>query len=451
MGMRLPVIPLFLLYSMESMIRIRVYRGEDTMRNIWRKIMKGPGVPYNQAFAEFSKSLTLIADLEQLKDNVVGKVREIAGVRSIFIFLLNPDMNRFELAESRGTESGEGGPHLSPDDPLIRWFAVNETWLDVRENREVVSFLSERERELLATLDIRCIFPLFVMNRVTGLVCLGPKSGDERYGRDEIELLNTLLGQAAFAFENAYLSEQQKTRLRKMYRADRLATLGQLAAGAAHEIRNPLTSIRSTIQYLEKDERDENRHSLVQDLLEEVDRINGIIEGLLSFSRPSEPQREPCDLHQLLEQTITLVSTTARKRNVAIDLEYRTSERMLRADPAQLKQVFLNIVMNALQAMEDGGTLAVDADMRQGGEFGSPQSNVFRIAFRDTGAGIPRGDLDHVFDPFFTTKRDGTGLGLSISYGIVRQHGGEIEIESRTIGEYPDRHGTRVSVMLPAE
>lgn len=420
------------------------------MLESFRSFFRKPGVSYRQALAEFSKSLTLIADLEQLKDNVVGKIREITGVRTVRIFLLNPELSRFELAEERGAASGEPGGYIAPDGPLARWFAVNETWLEVRENPEVVAFFSERERNVLREMDISRVFPLFVMNRVTGLVCLGPKDHEERPDAGEIELLNTLLGQAAFAFENAWLSEQQKARLRKMYRADRLATLGQLAAGAAHEIRNPLTSIRSTIQYLLRDLPDDGKRELVRDLLEEVDRINGIIEGLLSFARPSEPKWERCDLCQVLEQTVNLVSTTAGKRGVEVRLDFHAPERMLRADPSQLKQVFLNIIMNAIQAMEEGGVLSIAVEMKQSGEYGSSGGGMFRLAFRDTGTGIPKQELEHVFDPFFTTKRDGTGLGLSISYGIIHQHGGEIEIESETAGESPEGHGTTVKVLLPS-
>ena len=121
------------------------------------------------------------------------------------------------------------------------------------------------------------------MNRITGIICLGPKIDTTPYTDEEINLLDIHLGQAALAFENAYLYEQQKSRLKKMYRTDRLATLGQLAAGAAHEIRNPLTSIRSTIQYLHKDFKDETKSKLVAEVIEEVDRINDIIEGLVNL------------------------------------------------------------------------------------------------------------------------------------------------------------------------
>jgi two-component system, NtrC family, sensor kinase len=248
-------------------------------------------------FSEFSKSLTLIADLEQLKDNVIAKIRDAVTVEDIFLFLKNPDLNVIELTEARTSDSAHPADHsLAPDSSMIQWFAVNETHLVVSQNPAVLSYFSERERAMIRDMGITIIMPLFVMNRITGLVCFGNKAGGGSFTGDEIDVLNTFLGQAAFAFENAYLYKQQKSRLKKMYRADRLATLGQLAAGAAHEIRNPLTSIRSTIQYLQKDLRDTPKANLVTGVLEEVDRINGIIEGLLSFAKPSTPQTERFDL-----------------------------------------------------------------------------------------------------------------------------------------------------------
>jgi len=288
-----------------------------------------------------------------------------------------------------------------------------------------------------------------VMNRITGLILLGPKENREKFTTDEIETLIALLGQTAFAFENAYLYQQQKTRLRKMYRADRLATLGQLAAGAAHEIRNPLTSIRSTIQYLQKDVQDEAKRNLVSELIGEVDRINEIIEGLLSFSKPNKLQSEDVDIESLIEQTLQLVRTSAMKSNIDVTLDFKAREKLLSADPSQLKQVFLNIIMNGIQAMENGGSLYISVDIRQTGDSSLGVKKSFFIEFRDSGAGIPREDLDHIFDPFFTTKKDGTGLGLSISYGIIQQHGGDIEIESFSENDKPGNSGTSVAVLLP--
>ena len=406
---------------------------------------------FREAFSEFSKSLTLIIDLDQLKDNVIAKIREIIHVDTILIYLLNPDLNRFDLAEVRGFDGGyEKSKFIFfPDDPLMRWFTVNETSLVISQNPEIFSYFAEREQSILHETGSNLLFPLLAMNRIIGLICLGPKISGKPYTQEEIELLNTLLGQASFAFENAYLYQQQKTRLKKMYRADRLAMLGQLAAGAAHEIRNPLTSIRSTIQYLLKDLQDSKKRMLVTDIIEEVDRINEIIEGLLSFSKPSAPQTEQVNLEQLLEQTVNLVATTARKKNISIASDFNASEKNLKADPAQLKQVFLNIIMNSLQAMHAGGNLHILVDIKKSTGLISDSKDCFYIVFTDSGEGISPENLEHIFDPFFTTKKEGTGIGLSISYGIIQQHHGDIEIESHTKHEKSEEHGTRVSIMLP--
>lgn len=405
---------------------------------------------FRRALSEFSRSLTLIVDLDQLQHNVISVIREIVHVDSLLLYLLNLDLDRFQLAEARGLENANKERfYFLPDQPLIRWFTVNETHLRVSDNPDIFSYFSEGEQQIISETGVDFIFPLLSMNRLTGLVCLGPKSSADKITGDQIELLRTLLAQAALAFENAYLYQQQKVRLKKMYRADRLATLGQLAAGAAHEIRNPLTSIRSTIQYLSKSLEDSKARGLIGGLIGEVDRINGIIEGLLSFSKPTKPEIKAVDLELLLNQTLTLVETTAIKSNLKITLEYLPKRKQLKADPDLLKQVFLNVIMNSFEAMEKNGELKVAVDLAARSNLQDPEKSFYYITFEDTGPGIPQENLDHIFDPFYTTKKDGTGLGLSISYGIIHQHGGEIEIESRTRDEDPAHHGTKVIIKLP--
>ena len=416
----------------------------------FNRVFRRKQYEFRKSFSEFSKSLTLIVDIDQLKDNVIAKIREIVHVDKILIFLLNPDLNRLEIAEARGFENTKKDQYIFfSDDPLIQWFTVNETYLAISQNPEIFSYFTEHEQATIHETGVDLIFPLLAMNRIIGLVCLGPLSNGSKFNRDNIELINTILGQAAFAFENAYLYQQQKTRLKKMYRADRLAMLGQLAAGAAHEIRNPLTSIRSTIQYLQKDLQDQHKGELVSGIIDEVDRINEIIEALLSFSKPGKPKIEQVDLEQLLEQTVSLVATTAKKKGITITFDYNTPEKILYADPSQLKQVFLNIIMNSIQAIFDRGELHISIDLKKSQKHISKPQESFYIVFRDTGEGISQENLDHIFDPFFTSKKDGTGLGLSISYGIIQQHHGDIEIESITKQEKPVNHGTKVTVILP--
>jgi signal transduction histidine kinase len=284
------------------------------------------------------------------------------------------------------------------------------------------------------------------MNQVKGLVLLGEKLSGQKYINSDIELLKTFLDPAAFAFENAFLYQQQKERTRKMYRADRLATLGELAAGTAHEIRNPLTTIRSTIQYLGKRLEDPKDKIMAHDLISEVDRINEIIQRMLSFARPEKPSMEKSKLKEIIHQTITLVQTTAKKKNISIELEYDTEEELIVADTGQLRQVMLNVIMNAVQAIEkQNGEIHITVNMAPGStNHYIADKQYFIIRVRDNGKGIPKKDIDKIFDPFFTTKPDGTGLGLSITYGIIQKHGGEIEITSE------ENKGTTVTIKLPA-
>lgn len=231
-----------------------------------------------------------------------------------------------------------------------------------------------------------------------------------------------------------------------MYRTDRLATLGELAAGAAHEIRNPLTAIRSTIQYLSKDfSSDPAKSEMMTELISEVERINKIVQGLLSFARPSALDASEVNIEQLINQTLLLVTNILRKQNIEVEFEYFTDNTTIQADAEQLKQVFLNIILNAVEAMnrntpDRSRTLIISIEK---GAPINPHSRYLIISFEDTGRGIEQKDIENVFNPFFTTKEEGTGLGLAICYGIINRHEGEIEVKS-TPGK-----GTCMNVKLP--
>ena len=226
-----------------------------------------------------------------------------------------------------------------------------------------------------------------------------------------------------------------------MHRADRLATLGELAAGAAHEIRNPLTSVRCSIQFLRKKLNDPMDTEMADDLISEVDRINEIIEGMLSFAKPQPLKKENTQLKTILLQTIQLVSNSARKEGIEICLDYQADQDDIFADPSQLKQVFLNIIMNSIQAIEnEPGKIYINVTFSDRQNKYTPE---YLIEVIDNGEGISNENIDKIFDPFYTTKKEGTGLGLSISYRIINQHGGDIEFFSEP------GIGTKVKIRIP--
>lgn len=220
-------------------------------------------------------------------------------------------------------------------------------------------------------------------------------------------------------------------------RQDRLAAVGRVAAGIAHEIRNPLASMRGSIQVLRSDlDGDSSQAQLMEIILRESDRLNQIIADFLTYARPRNTQLSLIDLREPLKETFTLLRHSPEIRDGHLLEEEMPGEPvMVSADASQLKQVFWNLSRNALQAMPEGGTLRA--------ELSRAASGRFRITFKDTGRGMTPEQVEHLFEPFSSSTTGGTGLGLSIVYQIVRDHGGTINVRSR------EGQGTTITVELP--
>jgi two-component system sensor histidine kinase PilS (NtrC family) len=229
----------------------------------------------------------------------------------------------------------------------------------------------------------------------------------------------------------------------KVRRQERLATVGSLAAGIAHEIRNPLASLSGSIQLLQSEldlKGDDKR--LMDIVLRETDRLNSIIGDFLDYARPKTPHKEPVSLASVVEETVLLLRNSPDCREgVAIVQDVVPSLRLI-ADPQHLRQVLWNLALNACQSMRGGGTLTISAN-KAAPPSGDPDWCEITVA--DTGQGIPREFLNKLFDPFFTTKADGTGLGLAIVYRIIEDHGGAIDVESE-----PGK-GSLFRIRLPLE
>lgn len=208
----------------------------------------------------------------------------------------------------------------------------------------------------------------------------------------------------------------------QLRRADRLTALGELSAGMAHEIRNPLGSIRGTAEILRDALPEDNRfNEFAGILVSETDRLNKVVEDFLDFARPASNEQERFVINNVLDEVIQLTAQQAKKNRVRIYWEPRDLPPVV-GETGQFKQVFLNLVLNALQAMKSGGELTIATSISDCGRI--------LIQFKDSGPGIPDEDLDKVFNPFFTTKSDGTGLGLAITYRIVQNHCGQIKAEN---------------------
>ena len=219
-----------------------------------------------------------------------------------------------------------------------------------------------------------------------------------------------------------------KQRQEQLIRSEKMAALGQLSAGVAHEIRNPLTSIKLFIQTLEKEmDLDENQQEDFRIIRKEIDRLNEIVVRFLTFARPEEPQLQSVNLYGLVLDTLNLLMTTIKSNGIQLDVSLSPDLPPVQGDSKQLEQVLLNLLLNAIEAMPNGGTLGVRSTVKADSET---LEETLHLAIQDTGPGIREEDRAHLFDPFFTTKEGGTGLGLSIAYAIVQKHNGQIAMES---------------------
>jgi two-component system NtrC family sensor kinase len=234
---------------------------------------------------------------------------------------------------------------------------------------------------------------------------------------------------------NALLSKLERARRRveryhyeQMKRADRLASIGEMAAGIAHEIKNPLAGIAGVIQVLKKDLPSQDaKRAVLEEVLSQVDRMDKAVRNLLSFARPPEPRMTLVDMNALTGKLLDFLAPQFAKQSIAVKRQFAAGLPWLVVDPDLLQQALLNIALNAIKAMPDGGDFTVETHA----EPPTPEhAGRVRIVLADTGQGIPAENLGRIFSPFFTTRQQGTGLGLSITQRIVEQHGGEISVRS---------------------
>lgn len=225
----------------------------------------------------------------------------------------------------------------------------------------------------------------------------------------------------------------------RVAQAEHLASLGMLSAGVAHEINNPLGGILAlTSLTLEDTPAEDPRHENLVEVVRQTERCRAIVKGLLEFSRQSDTEQERVDLNEVLARTLNLIEKQALLFNVRVERHWQTDLPPVLGDRSELQQVFMNLIINAVQAMREQGTIALETSH-------DVTTDEVVVRVRDTGSGIPATAIDRVFDPFFTTKDSGqgTGLGLSIAYGIITKHGGDIDVES-TVGQ-----GSCFTVRLP--
>ncbi|MFN3763164.1 MAG: ATP-binding protein, partial [Anaerolineae bacterium] len=282
----------------------------------------------------------------------------------------------------------------------------------------------------LQTRSVLCV-PLIVREQVIGALELADKIGGP-FTETDRDLLQMLAGSLAVAVENAQLYAEVNDYARALERsqaqliqAEKMAAIGRLAASIAHEINNPLQAIHNTIHLAMTDRLPvEKRREYLGMAQKEVERLIEIVQRMLEFYRPSKGGIVQVDVNRLLQDALAIAEKRLQHGRIQVSARFAEKLPPILGVPDQLTQVFLNIIINAVEAMPDGGELRV-------GTLLTEDQRWVLVAFRDSGPGLTAEQIAHIFEPFYTTKPSGTGLGLAISYGIVERHGGTIEVSSQ--------------------
>jgi len=333
--------------------------------------------------------------------------------------------------------------------------AVDAEGLVTVVNREAQRILSESSKDIVGSEIDSLPAPLQAALRSVLMDETGTRDDEQCLYEGTDEPIPIRLGSTAFRSHSGHLLgailvvndiSHIKELEAQVRHSDRLASIGTLSAGMAHEIKNPLVTIKTFTQLLpERFDDPDFRNTFSELISQEVSRIDSIVNQLLHFSRPAKPLLTPMLLNPMLHDSLRLIGEQLRQHNVTLDSQVDAEEIFIMADRDLLSQALINFLLNAIQSMSSGGTLTVRTERRQHSKAGrsAEVDSELLLTIQDTGSGIEPDALSSIFDPFFTTKEEGTGLGLSVSHGIVQEHRGRIEVESTV------NVGTIFSLYLP--
>ena len=395
---------------------------------------------YRETLGKFSKAMVTILDLQSLSRRIIETITETMRVGKGSLFLLDDGKAEYHLFESKNATPITLLPKGDPLPVYLQKMGEIIVKEELAKGRHVPEL--DHVVNQMSSLEAEVSIPLISKGHLIGIINLSHKLNKDVYYHEDIELLTTLANQTAVAIENARLFEDLKKSKSYIRRADRLASIGTLTAGLAHEIRNPLVAIKTLTQLLpERFEDEEFRNHFLSIAAGEVDRISHLVNELLDFARPSSPKLEFEDVNSILDGMILLVSTESKKKHIHVDKQYAPDLPSVKVDGEQIKQVFLNVLLNAIEATAENGEITVKTRsfLKPGGE------PYLQVEFKDTGCGIPQEYLEEIFNPFYTTKTTGSGLGLSISNQIVLDHKGYIDVESQV------SKGTSFFINLPVD
>ena len=398
----------------------------DRIETVAGEWFNRPGRRLELTLREIDRSMSKVISLASLDAQFIGRLQSSGRAPQVSLYLWQQDAGLYQLTLERG----------QPETPLMRTIAqrpFTDAFSQGACTRPALEQTVQRDgpgaeesEALLRTMDAMAAdvsIPIRSGDLVLGWVNLRDERWSDGYSADELRRLQRTVGRAAVVIENIYSFEQLKEQ-------HRLAGLGTMSAGLAHEIRNPLAGIKGAAQYLEGEAKPEEVPAFLEVIINETNRLDKVVSQFLSYARPFEVHSAVVDANAVIRRTIDLVRAEGVPDGVELSTQLAPGLPPIVLDPDKLNQMMLNLVQNALSAVDDDGTVRVQTGM---GTLTAPPNRgnpAFVVSVTDSGEGIAPEHLEKLFIPFFTTKREGTGLGLAICRRMVEAHGGEIAVTS---------------------
>lgn len=428
-----PFDPRELLARIDAVMRIR--RSERALRRRNEELA---------ALIEINRVVTSSLDLDEVLESTMQGIREILQVEGGSLVFLDDETGELTFRKTLSPDQRWiTGRTIQPGEGIVGYVIESGAPRLVNNVERDPHFSAEISEVAGITPEAILCVPLRIHDRIIGAIEVVNKL-DGAFNERDMELLQAMAASVAGAVDNANLyselsefAEELERSQAQLIQAEKMAAIGRLAASLAHEINNPLQAIHNSLHLsLHEGLDSDKRLQYLKMTQSEVQRLIEIVQRMLDFYRPSRGSVEPSGVNTILENVLKLTQKRLQHSNICVHTKLAEDLSSVPVVADQISQVFLNIVINAIEAMPSGGDLWLET-------LDAKDSDDLLIKFRDSGAGMSSEQMGNLFEPFYTTKSDGTGLGLAISYGIVERHGGAIEVTSH------QGQGSTFTVRLP--
>jgi len=392
---------------------------------------------YYQVFRDISRAVHLSSSLKEVMYLAVEKSTKVINARGAILRILNLETSQLELGASYGVEDQYLSKEPVPKEDLINDLCQLKKFIIIDDvlNDPRVQFPKEKWDEgIRMILDL----PLSLESNIVGIIRI-LFSEKREFCEEELDFLVSIAEQCATAIDKERLIEAQRSQYDHLaLQTEKLSALGRMAASIAHEINNPLAGILLYSTNLAKKVPEEGPLKQgLEVIINETIRCKTIIQELLEFSQDKEPKKTLNNINDIIEKALSILENEFRLQHITVKKDLSSDMQDMLLDVNLMEQVFVNIILNAVEAVEEKGIITISSQMAANQLFG-------RVEIADNGCGIPQENLSKIFEPFFSTKKKGTGLGLAVSYGIVQNHQGTIKVLKKPGG------GTRFIIEIPS-